>query len=647
MIAWFQRKQTRAFTIKKSTNRLVSLFLVIALIMCCISPLSVRAQEEDLITLWGVKYQVREDGYAYVVGYDMSQITDGKIYCYSPVRDANKNKYVIKGVDDNIFQGGCAHSVTIYMYTDMSIGKESFADMTISTLYGEEGMNGGAGIVFYNLGKVCLSEIGESAFENTKIYGGFSVTATIGAVRAKAFKGMYLQSDFNLKGAIGTIEKYAFQDSRFARFFELTEDVKRIEKGAFSGCNFEEFDLPDEVEYLGSDIFEGCEYLEKIILPKGNKIKEVEKDTFPDIAESVIWIPEEVTDISPYHFENYQNLRFHFPEGTEQDDAILQQIKKNNFAYQIGNGAFIEPELTETPQASEAPELTETPQASEAPELTETPQVSEVPELTETPQVSEVPELTETPQVSEAPELTETPQISEAPKLTETPQASEEPELTETPQASEAPELTETPQASEAPELTETPQVSEEPELTKMPQTSEEPVPTKETGGQKVTEEKQNLQIGDFIYYRNYKYQYLGRKNVAFAGTKKKSAKQIDIPAFLNYQGTKYQVISIKQRACYKMNTLEKVTIGKNVKIIEKEAFSNCNRLKEIVFGENVAQLQQKVLFRCGKVRKVSFLGKRLKRIGKRTFLGVPKAAAFIVPKVKRRKYAELINKAG
>ena len=66
----------------------------------------------------------------------------------------------------------------------------------------------------------------------------------------------------------------------------------------------------------------------------------------------------------------------------------------------------------------------------------------------------------------------------------------------------------------------------------------------------------------------------------------KKNYKTITIPATVSYKGQKCKVTAIANNA-FKGNSLTKVTIGKNVKMIGKNSFYNCNMLKKVVFCKN------------------------------------------------------------
>ena len=107
-------------------------------------------------------------------------------------------------------------------------------------------------------------------------------------------------------------------------------------------------------------------------------------------------------------------------------------------------------------------------------------------------------------------------------------------------------------------------------------------------------------------------------------GKKKAGA---SIPATVKYKGVTYRVTAIGPKAFSKWKKkLKKVTIGKNVKKIGKEAFKGCKKLKTVVI-------------KTTKLKK--------KNVGKNAFKGIHAKAKAKVPKKKRSAYRKFLNKAG
>lgn len=100
----------------------------------------------------------------------------------------------------------------------------------------------------------------------------------------------------------------------------------------------------------------------------------------------------------------------------------------------------------------------------------------------------------------------------------------------------------------------------------------------------------------------------------------------VTIPDTVTFDGATYKVVSIAAKAFKKNKKLTKVTIGKNIKKIGKEAFYGCKKLKTV----NV---------------KTKSLGK--KSIGKNAFKGIHKKAVVKVPKKQLKNYKKYFKKAG
>ena len=99
----------------------------------------------------------------------------------------------------------------------------------------------------------------------------------------------------------------------------------------------------------------------------------------------------------------------------------------------------------------------------------------------------------------------------------------------------------------------------------------------------------------------------------------------VTIPATASYKGKKFNVTSIAANAFKNKKKVKKVTIGKYIRTIGKNAFYGCKKLKT-----------------------VTFKGKVVKKIGKNAFKKIAKKATFKTPKGKKikAKYKKMIKKA-
>ena len=109
--------------------------------------------------------------------------------------------------------------------------------------------------------------------------------------------------------------------------------------------------------------------------------------------------------------------------------------------------------------------------------------------------------------------------------------------------------------------------------------------------------------VGDMIQTGTATYRVVSYKRgknkgtVSFVSYYNRYAESVKIPASVKYQGKTYTVVEIEAKAFYKLDTLKKVTIGKNVKTIGKNAFRGCKRLKSIVVkGTKITKVKSNVL---------------------------------------------------
>ncbi len=139
-------------------------------------------------------------------------------------------------------------------------------------------------------------------------------------------------------------------------------------------------------------------------------------------------------------------------------------------------------------------------------------------------------------------------------------------------------------------------------------------------------ETEDTVKKGDIYTVGKLKYQVtdVKKKTVTVTGAKKKGQKTVTIPATVKIHGESYKVTAVAKKAFYKNSSLRKVTIGKNVTEIGKNAFGNTRNLKSVVIKT-----------------------KNLKKVGKGAFKGVHKKCVIRVPSKKAKAYKKLIKKSG
>ncbi len=158
------------------------------------------------------------------------------------------------------------------------------------------------------------------------------------------------------------------------------------------------------------------------------------------------------------------------------------------------------------------------------------------------------------------------------------------------------------------PELPQTPSPSSDPKPN-VPSAS--PVPTVTPGTTSVPLKKGSIcQAGD----ASYVVSNVSAKTVSYQVPKKTGTKSITVPATVKINtGSKtetFKVTAVSAGAFTKCKKLTKVTLGKNVETIDKEAFKGCKSLKKIAIkstklkkvGKNAIQgIHKKAVITCGK----------------------------------------------
>ncbi len=113
-------------------------------------------------------------------------------------------------------------------------------------------------------------------------------------------------------------------------------------------------------------------------------------------------------------------------------------------------------------------------------------------------------------------------------------------------------------------------------------------------------------------------------KTASFYKFTNKKKKTYTVPDYVKIDGVKYKVTKISAKAFKNNKKLKKVTIGKNVTNIGKQAFYGCKNLKTIIVKTT-----------------------KLKSVGKQAFKGIHKKAIIKVPRNKYEKYKKLLKGKG
>ncbi len=132
---------------------------------------------------------------------------------------------------------------------------------------------------------------------------------------------------------------------------------------------------------------------------------------------------------------------------------------------------------------------------------------------------------------------------------------------------------------------------------------------------------------GDVFIVDGVKYQVVAEEQVSFAGPDRPGSKtDIVIPATVKYNGYRFSVTEIAEKALNNETKLVRVAIGKNVERIGRNAFRNCAALKTVII-------------RTSRLTDAS--------VGSNAFKGIYPKASVQVPAAKLKEYRELLSKKG
>lgn len=126
-----------------------------------------------------------------------------------------------------------------------------------------------------NIAKLLIPDsviaIGSEAFSDNTAINEIIVSRKLEYIGQRAFSGCKMMTGFNLPSTVKYIETEAF-DGCWNAFKELTipASVRHIGSHAFRNClTLEKVIFLEPIEKIGSGIFESCERLSSIVVPKG------------------------------------------------------------------------------------------------------------------------------------------------------------------------------------------------------------------------------------------------------------------------------------------------------------------------------------------------------------------------------------------
>ena len=577
---------------KSRIKRFISL-LCCAAVICGGSPIHTKASFEDC---WNMKLnsltfyiQDKEETCTKLGKYTKS-LNESPYVMAIPqhVKYTSGKEYKNIGIEDDVLKRQTFSMIYVQTGYGFSVGARAFQFVTV---YYKQDMVTDMDVDFYSQDKSSVAskgviEIGEKAFQGLQVpYGYMNIDKMNGSIGAYAFADAYIKEGLTIQeGLIDEIGPYAFKGLRGSKL--ILPNYRKLGNGAFQETKIKKCAISNKAEELGSQLFEGCELLEKIILPDTpGTMKKVAADTFPDQAGITIKVPAGYEDLSVYHFENYSNLKYELaPEYTE-DSEVYKQLKE------LGAEVAIAEEVAETPSPSVSPEVTPAPTGS--------PVVG-----TDTPVPTKGPVIgTDTPAPIESPVIgTGTPVPTGGLVTGDTP--------VPTSGAVASPGGSGNPSA----------------------QTSARPSAVPPVKGTQ-------------LVVKGLKYKILGNHKVACMGSASQGKAVVSVPGTIRYQQVSYRVTQITPKAFYRDKKLRKLKLGKYVQEIGQSAFEQCTSLKKVSFGRDVTVIKKKAFYKDRNIIGLDFKGGRLKKVEKKAFSrGRQSKKVFVPSGVKKQKYYKLLQ---
>jgi len=207
------------------------------------------------------------------------------------------------------------------------------------------------------------------------------------------------------------------------------------------------------------------------------------------------------------------------------------------------------------------------------------------------------------------------------------PQATSTPVPLVTNKPTEAPATTTNPfiKPTGTPAVTTSPTASPAvPEKTEAPGQKNPEVSDNTDSGKDESDAKAKLSKGSKITDKKTKavYKILNKgknKTVEYVRSTKKNKSAVVISDTVKLKGKKYKIVSIANSAFENNKNLQKVKIGKNVKVIGKNAFKGCKKLKNVKVGKKVSVIGANAFSKCKSLSIITIPAKATK-IGGRAF---------------------------
>lgn len=147
-----------------------------------------------------------------------------------------------------------------------------------------------------------------------------------------------------------------------------------------------------------------------------------------------------------------------------------------------------------------------------------------------------------------------------------------------------------------------------------------------------------------FTDSKSMKFKVTGANTVSCIGISNKKATSIKIPDTITVGGIKYKVTKVTAGAFKNNKKIKSVTIGNNVKTLERGAFFKCSNLKKVTIGTGLVTIGNHVFCHAKKNCTITINSTKLKTVKTAMNHGT-KNMTVKVPKSKLRTYKKLFEK--
>lgn len=169
------------------------------------------------------------------------------------------------------------------------------------------------------------------------------------------------------------------------------------------------------------------------------------------------------------------------------------------------------------------------------------------------------------------------------------------------------------------------------------------------------TEEKADIaKKGEILVNNKSKYKVTSSNvtnpTVSYIKSTNTKAKTITIPDTVKVNGITYKVTSVAANALVNNKKVTKVTVGKNVTSIGKNAFKKCTKLKSVTLkSTSLKSIGSNAFYGDKNLKTITIKSSKLtsKSIGKNAWKGTNKKLTVKVPKKKVKDYSKFMKKKG